>query len=63
MIPGLNIISGKINIASVNRAGGSGGGGHSEHLSRGFRGQSSLQKLLDSKVHLHWFKIDFNVQD
>ena len=27
MIPGLNIISGKINIASVNRAGGSGGGG------------------------------------
>ena len=38
MVPGVNIISGKASVASVNRAERS--GGHSEPLSGGFRGRS-----------------------
>ena len=57
MIPGVNI-SGKTNVASINRAVGS--GGCSEPLSMGFRGQSPLRKLLGSKEYLDWLKIDLN---
>ena len=34
--------------------------GCSESLSRGFSGQSPLIKLLGSKEHLDWLKIDLN---
>ena len=44
MIPEVNIISGKASIASIDRAGES--GGHFESLSRNFRGQSLLRKFL-----------------
>ena len=54
MIPGANIISRKASVASVNRAGGS------EPLSRGFRGLSPIRKVLGSKEHLDWLKIDLN---
>ena len=54
MIPGANIISRKASVASVNRAGGS------EPLSRGFRGWSPIRKVLGSKEHLDWLKIDLN---
>ena len=46
---GTCIISGKGNVASVNKAGGS------EPLRRGFRGQSPLRKFLGSKWYLDWF--------
>ena len=59
MIPGVNIRS-KASIASINKAGSSGGGGGGGALSTDFRGQSSLRKLLDSKEHLDWLKIDSN---
>ena len=36
------------------------GGGCSESLRGGFRGQSPLRKFLGSKEHLDWLKIDFN---
>ena len=51
MIPEVNIISGKASVASVNGAGGSGGG--SESLSGDFRGWSPLRKFLGSKEHLN----------
>ena len=51
MIPEVNIISRKANVASVNGAVVSGGG--SESLSRGFRGQSLLRKFLGSTEHLN----------
>ena len=54
MIPEANIISGKASIVSINGTAGS------EPLSRGFRGQSPLQKFLGSKEHLDWLKIDLN---
>ena len=37
-----------------------GGGGEALRLSRGFRGQNPLRKLLGSKEHLDWLKIDLN---
>ena len=55
MIPGANIISGKVIVASVNGAGGS------EPFSKGFRGWSPLRKFLGSKEHQDWLKIDLNV--
>ena len=58
MILGVNIISEKAYIVSVNRAGGS--RGCSEPLSKGFRGKRPLRKFLCSKEHLHWPKIDLN---
>ena len=54
--PGVNI-RGKANVASVNEAKGS-GGRCSETLSRDFRGQSPLRKLLGSKEHLDWLITD-----
>ena len=60
MIPRVNIISRKASIASINGAGRP-GEGYSELLSRDFRGQSPLRKLLDSDEHLDWLKIDLNV--
>ena len=61
MTPGVNII-GKASATSINRAQGLGGGGSggSATLSRDFRGQSPLRKLLGSKEHLDWLKIDLN---
>ena len=55
MIPEVNIISRK---ASVNNVRGSGG---ALSLSAGASGgQSHLRKILGSKEHLDWLKIDFN---
>ena len=39
---------------------GRGGEVCSETLSRDFRGQSALRKLLDPKGHLGWFIVDLN---
>ena len=62
MIPGVNIISRKANVARVNRAEGS-GGGCSEPLSGDFSGQSPLRKFLCSKELLDSLKIDSNVAE
>ena len=61
MIPKVNIISGKASVASVNGAGGSGGG--SVSLSWDFRGWSPLRKFLDSKEHLNQLEIDLNAAE
>ena len=53
MIPGVNTISRKVNIGSVNRAGGL---GVFWGPSRGFKGQSTPRKNLVSKEHLDWLK-------
>ena len=58
MTPGVNVIAGKVSVASVNEAGGSGG---VLRPSGGVRGQSALRKFLGSKEHLHWLKMDLNV--
>ena len=60
MIPGVNI-RGKASPAGINRAGGSRGWWCSETLSRDFRGHSPLSKLLGSKEHQDWLKIDLNM--
>ena len=55
MIPEVNIIDGKVSVASVNEACGSGGVlGPQQH----FRRQSPLGKFLAAKWHLDWLKID-----
>ena len=51
MIPGVNIFSGKASVGSINRAGGSGGTLSPE----------PLRKILGSKEHLDWLKVDLNV--
>ena len=61
MIPEVNIIGGKASIANVNGAGGS--GGSSESLSRDFRWQSPLRKVLGSKEHLNYLEIDLNAAE
>ena len=50
-------ISGKASVVRVN---GTAGGGV-ELLSRGFKGQSLLRKVLVSKEHIDRHKIDLNV--
>ena len=55
MIPGVNIIDRKVNVASVNRAGGV--WGCSETL------VGPLRKFLGSKEHLNWLKIDLNAAE
>ena len=60
MIPGVNIIDGKVSIASVNGACGSGGVLRPQ---RGFRRQSPLGKFLASKWHLDWLIIDLNAAE
>ena len=60
MTPGVNKIGGKVSVASVNEAGGSGG---VLRPSGGFRGRSALRKFLRSKEHLHWLKMDLNVTE
>ena len=60
--PGVNIRE-KASVARVNEAGGSsrrGDGVSSEILSRDFRGQNALRKLLGPKGHLDWLTIDLN---
>ena len=61
MIPGVNIISEKASVVSVNRAGGP--GGCYEPQSNGFRGQSPLRKFWGPKEHLDWLKIDLNAAE
>ena len=58
MIPGVNIISRKAGIASVDEAKGS--RGRCEPFSGGFRERSPLQKFLGYKKHLDWLQIDLN---
>ena len=60
MIPGVNIISGKLSISSVNGARISGGVLSPQ---RSFKGQSPQIKFLGSKWHLHWLKIDLNAAE
>ena len=63
--PGVNIRE-KASIESVNEVGCSSGGGvrgvgwGAETLSRDFRGQNALKKLLGPKGHLDWLIIDLN---
>ena len=57
MIPGVNIISRKVILVSISRAGGSRGVVRPQ---QGFREWSTLKNFLDSKEHLDWLKIDFN---
>ena len=38
-------------------------GGGDDPYSRGFRGQSPLSKVLGSKKHLDWLKIDLNAAE
>ena len=61
--PDVNIRE-KASVARVNEARGSsrrGDRGCSETLSRDFRGQNTLRKLLGPKEHLDWLTIDLNV--
>ena len=51
MTPEVNIIFGKVSVASLNRAGGSGGG--SDSLSGDFEGKNLLRKILGSKELLN----------
>ena len=60
MIPGVNIIDGKVRVARVNKACGSGGVLRPQWH---FRRQSPPGKFLAAKWHLDWFKIDLNVAE
>ena len=53
MIPGVNIISRKASLASINGAGGV----------RGHCVLHPLRKFLGSKEHLVWLKIDLNMAE
>ena len=55
MIPGVNISSGKVSIASMKLGG--------RDSSRIFSGQNTLRKFLSSEEHLDWLKIDFSVAE
>ena len=55
MIPGVNISSGKVSIASMKLGG--------RDSSRIFSGQNTLRKFLSSEEYLDWLKIDFNVAE
>ena len=61
--PGVNIRE-KASVPNINKAGGSSGGtgrgGCPETVSRDFRGQNALKKLLGPKGHLDWLIIDLN---
>ena len=54
MIPGVNIIDGKVSVESVNEACASGGVLRPRW---GFRRQSPLGKFLACKWHLDWLEI------
>ena len=59
MIPGMNIIGGKVNIGIVN-----GDWGCWDVLRpQRERGWSTLAKLLNSKEHLDWLEVDLNVAE
>ena len=58
MAPWVNIIGRKVRVASVNGAGGSGGVLRSQ-----LRFQGTLRKILGSKEHVDWLKIDLNVAE
>ena len=57
MIPGVNIFSRKVSIASINKAGRS--GGTLSPSARVLWGEA-LKKNLGSKEYLDWLKIDLN---
>ena len=61
MIPGVNMISRKASVATVNGAGGCVGWECSEPLSGGFRGEAPVRKFLGPKEHLDQLKTDLNV--
>ena len=61
LISGVNIFGGKVSVAIVNGSGGS--GGRSESPSGVFRGRTPIKKILRSKGHLYWLKIDLNVAE
>ena len=58
MAPWVNIIGRKVSVASVNGAGGSGGVLRSQLWFQG-----TLRKILGSKEHVDWLKIDLNVAE
>ena len=60
MIPAVNIIDGKVSIASVNEACGSGGVLRPQQC---LRRQSPLGKFLAAKWHLDWLKIDLKAAE
>ena len=55
------MISEKASVASIDRARGSGGG--TLRLSRSFTQWNPLKKILDSKEHLEWLKINLNATE
>ena len=59
MILGVHISSRKAKVENVSGTGER----HSEPLSGGFTGQSSLRKFEGSKEHLDWLKIDLNAAE
>ena len=63
MIPEVNIISGKVSVASVNGAGGSGAVALLSLSMEVLGGQIPLRKFLGSKENLDWLKIDLNVTE
>ena len=62
MIPGVNIIGGKVSAAIVIRDVGSWGVLRPQ-IRGGDREWSTLRKFLDSKEHLDWLEIDLNVAE
>ena len=54
----MNIIGRKVSVASVNGAGGSG-----DVLRSQLWFQGTLRKILGSKEHVDWLKIDLNVAE
>ena len=60
IIPGMNKISRKVSVASINKAGGS---VVFRDPSGVFGDWNTLTNFLDSKEHLDWFKIDLNVAE
>ena len=54
----MNIIGRKVSVASVNGAGGFRGVLRSQ-----LRFQGTLRKILGSKEHVDWLKIDLNVTE
>ena len=60
MIPGLNIIGGKVRILSINGAWKSGGVLRPQWR---FYGAEHPKKIFSSKEHLDWLKTDLNAAE
>ena len=63
MIPRVNIISRKANVASINLAEGAWGCSEPPRGGGEFRGLFPLRNFLGSKEHLDWLKIDLNMAE